>query len=136
MDCLFCKIVRREIPAEVVYEDSETLAFLDVNPRAPGHTLVVPKGHFETILDLPNQAIGPLFGTVKKIEDSIVKALAPDGFTIGINQRRVAGQVVDHLHIHIFPRFLNDGGGSVHSVLNNPPKESIEEIASRIRSRQ
>lgn len=133
MDCLFCKIANKEFNAEVVYEDENTTAVLDINPRSPGHTMVLPKVHAETILDLPSEKIDGLFKAVKNITGILNKALKPDGFTIGINHGKVSGQTIDHLHIHIMPRWHNDNGSSIHSVVNNPPKESLKEIAERIR---
>jgi histidine triad (HIT) family protein len=133
MDCLFCKIIKKEIPADVVYEDAETLAVLDIHPRAPGHTMILPKIHAENILDLPENKIAPVFLTVKKITAILQKVLKPKGFTIGINHGRVSGQAIDHLHIHVIPRFDGDGGGSIHSVVNNPPKESLKEITEKIK---
>lgn len=133
-DCLFCKISKKEIGAQVVYENGTTMAILDVNPRAPGHTMIIPKAHAENILDLPEEYIGPVFLTVKKITDILNKAFQPDGFTIGINHGKVSGQVIEHLHIHVIPRFADDGGTSIHSVVNNPPKGSLEEIANKIKN--
>lgn len=130
--CLFCKIINKEIPAEIIYEDVETLAFLDIHPRSSGHTVVIPKVHAENILDLPEGKVEPLFKAVKKITAMIEKGLNPHGFTIGINHGKVSGQAVEHLHIHIIPRWENDNGGSIHSVVNNPPKESLEEIKNKI----
>jgi len=132
MDCLFCKIIKKEISAEIIYEDEKTLAVLDINPRSLGHTVIIPKIHSQTILDLSEKEIGPLFGAVKKVVELIQKSLGPEGFTIGINHGRISGQVIDHLHIHIMPRFKNDGGGSVHSVVNNPPKQNLIDIKSQI----
>lgn len=133
-DCLFCKIANKEFSVEVVYENDAAIAVLDIHPRAPGHTMVLPKVHAENLLDLPEAEVGPLFLTVKQVTAILYKALKPKGFTIGINHGRVSGQVVDHLHIHIIPRFEGDGGGSIHSVVNNPPKESLKEIVNKIRA--
>ncbi len=132
MDCLFCKIAHKEIPSEVIYEDADTLAFLDIHPRAPGHAVIIPKQHAENILDLPDALMGPVFLTVRRVSAILNKMLSPDGFTIGINHGKVSGQVVDHLHIHVMPRYANDGGASIHGVVNNPPKESLAQIAERI----
>jgi len=132
MDCLFCKIVAKGIPASIVYEDGHAIAFLDASPRAPGHTLVVPRAHASAIKDLPDEEVGPLFLAVKKVSSLIIKALEADGITIGINQGGASGQVIDHLHIHIMPRFYNDGGGAIQSAVNNKPQDSIEEIKSKI----
>ncbi len=133
MDCLFCKICRKEIGAETIYEDEGNIAILDINPRAPGHTMVVPKNHSETILDVPDNELQPLFSAVKKTTSLLLKALKPDGFTIGINHGKASGQVIDHLHIHIIPRFLDDEGGSIHSVVDNKSGGSVKEVAEKIR---
>ncbi|MFQ5753201.1 MAG: HIT family protein [bacterium] len=132
MDCLFCKISKKQIPAAIIYEDNRTQAFLDIEPRAPGHVLVIPKVHAETIGDLPDKEIGPLFTAVKNVVDLVVHGLGADGATIGANQGKASGQVVDHLHIHIIPRFFGDGGGAIQSVVSNKPKESVEEIRKKI----
>lgn len=133
MDCLFCKITKKEISAEIVYEDAAAIAILDINSKAPGHTMVLPKVHAENILDLPENQIGPTFLTVQRVTAILQKALQPKGFTIGINHGRVSGQTIDHLHIHILPRFEGDQGGSIHSVVDNPPKDSLKEMANKIR---
>ena len=134
MECLFCKIINKEINTEIIYEDDNVLALLDIHPRAPGHAMVIPKKHAENILDLPDDKIEPVFKAVKKVTEMINKTLSPDGFTIGINHGKVSGQAIDHLHVHIIPRWKNDHGDSIHSVVNNPPKESIKDIADKIRS--
>ena len=130
MDCLFCDIASKKIPAHIVYEDEETLGFLDIKPLAPGHTVIIPKTHAESILDLKDELINPVFGAVKKMTERLKKVLGPEGFTIGINQGKTAG--VDHLHVHIIPRWENDGGGSIHTVVLNPPKETLESIKEKI----
>ena len=134
MECIFCGIARKEIPAEIVREDERTVAFLDIHPRAPGHTVVVPRQHSPTLLELPDGEIGLLFSAVKYATRLLANALHPSGFTIGINHGSVSGQTVDHLHVHILPRFLGDGGGSIHSVVTNPPQESLAAVAAKIRS--
>lgn len=133
MSCLFCSIAQKKIPAEVVYEDADTLAFLDIHPRSLGHTVVIPKLHVEDLVGLPAPAVPPLFLTLRRVTDMISRALHPSGFTIGINQGSVSGQIVPHLHAHIIPRFAGDGGGSIHSAVNNPPKEAIKETAAKIK---
>lgn len=134
MDCLFCKIRDKEIGAELVYEDEHAFGILDIYPIAPGHTMIIPKVHSENLLDLPDSEVEGVFMAVKKYTEILKGVFKPDAFTIGINHGRASGQVIDHLHIHIIPRFDNDGGKSVHSVVNNPSKESLAEIAEKIRS--
>lgn len=133
MACLFCKIINKEIPADIIYEDGEVVAVLDIQPRAPGHAMVLPKIHVENISELPEKNIGSVFAAVKKTVGLLEKSLKPDGFTIGINHGRVSGQTIEHLHIHIIPRWQGDGGGSVHDTVDNPPKkEDLEEIKNKI----
>jgi histidine triad (HIT) family protein len=131
-DCLFCKIVARQIPAYVVYENDHVLAFLDVTPRSPGHTVVIPKTHAPTIVTLPDAELAPLFAAVKKVDQLLLNSLAPDGMTIGINQGKASGQEVDHLHVHLVPRWHGDGGHAIQSVVNDTPKESLESIQKKI----
>jgi histidine triad (HIT) family protein len=131
-DCLFCKIAAKGIPAQVIYEDDRTLAFLDVKPRSAGHAMVIPKYHAPTLTALPDDEVAPLFSAVKKVAELLTEKLAPDGITIGINQGRASGQEVDHLHVHLMPRWHGDGGGPIQSVVHNPPKESLEEIQKKI----
>ncbi|MEK7087032.1 MAG: HIT family protein, partial [Patescibacteria group bacterium] len=116
----------------IVYEDERSLGVLDINPRAPGHTMIIPKVHAETVLDLPDDYGAFIFQALKNMTEKLHQAFAPDGFTIGINHGRTAGQAIDHLHIHIIPRYKNDGGSSVHGVVQNPPKESLAKIRNKI----
>ncbi|RJQ29854.1 HIT family protein [Candidatus Parcubacteria bacterium] len=131
-DCLFCRIRDKELTAKIVYEDDHALGILDIQPRAPGHTMVIPKYHSATLVDLPDSEIQPLFSAVKKIAERLKNELKADGLTIGINHGKVSGQMVDHLHIHVFPRFQGDQGGAVQGVVNNPPKEPVDSILKKI----
>ena len=131
-NCLFCKIIKKETSAEIIYEDSVSIVVLDVHPRSSGHAMVLPKSHAENILDLADEEIGGVFKAVKKVTMILSESLKPDGFTIGINHGKVSGQAIDHLHIHIMPRWCGDGGGSIHSVVDNPPKETLKEIKNKI----
>ena len=116
----------------MVYDDDKSLAILDVNDRSPGHTMVLLKVHDETILELSDDGVQPFFSAVKRVVGLIQEKLSPDGFTLGINHGKVAGQAIDHLHFHIIPRFRDDGGTSLHGVVNNPPEESLTLIKKRI----
>ncbi len=133
MNCLFCAIVGGQIPSEKIYEDGHAVGFLDIHPQAPGHTVVVPRHHSPTLANLPQEEVGPFFLAVQSLAERLVRTLGADGLTIGINQGEVSGQSVPHLHELLIPRFQGDGGGSVHSVVHNAPKESLAEIAQRIR---
>lgn len=132
--CLFCRIIRKELHAEVVYEDSHAIAVLDIHPRVPGHTMVIPKVHRETILDLKSSEHGPLFEAVARVTALVKRALTPDGFTIGINQGKASGQEIDHLHIHVLPRWRGDGGTSLHGVVDRGGAEPLPRMAEKIRA--
>ena len=131
-DCLFCRIASKSLPSLVIYEDEKTFGFLDIMPRAGGHTLVVPKYHVATLAELPESEVPHLFLAVRKVAIVLKKALKADGLTIGINQGRISGQVVDHLHVHIMPRFMKDGGDSIQSVVNKPPEMSLQSLQKKI----
>ncbi len=131
-DCLFCKIIEKKIPAQIIFEDDHTIAFLDIMPRTTGHTMVISKEHASTIVALPESEVGPLFLTVKKMAELLSRTLAADGVTIGLNQGRASGQEVDHLHVHLLPRWHGDGGSSIQSVVNRKPEESVEKIREKI----
>lgn len=109
MDCIFCKIVNGEIPSDKIFEDDEVVAFLDIRPVNRGHSLVVPKKHFENILATPDEVLSTMIAHTKKIAAGIAKATGADGFNIGINTGVASGQTVFHTHLHIIPRFNNDG---------------------------
>jgi len=132
MDCLFCKIGSGEIDSHTVYEDDNAKAFLDINPLSLGHSVIVPKVHAENILELSNDDIGPLFSALKRVTKLLEDKLHPDGFNIGINQGEVSGQSVEHLHIHVIPRYKGDGGGSLHSIVKHPPEEDLQETHKKI----
>jgi len=130
-DCLFCKLVNKEIPALIVYEDKDTISFMELFPSAPGHVMVILKKHGNNILEYSQEELGKLMGGVQVVTKKIEKALNPDSITIGINHKERRG--VPHLHIHLIPRWDNDNGGVIQSVVKNEPKESREEIAKKIR---
>lgn len=135
-ECIFCKIAQGDEEAKKIYESDDVVAFLDIKPRSPGHTLVIPKKHVEFLTDLDDELLSEVFKAVKKVENMLKTALNPDAFNVGINDGKDAGQVIPHLHVNIFPRFEGDEGGPVHLVVNNPPSESISEMAKRIRGLQ
>lgn len=108
-DCIFCKIVKGEIPSAKIYEDKEFFAFLDIAPVNPGHTLIVPKLHCENLLDFPKAEETDLMEFIKKVAGAVMKATKADGFNLGMNNGGAAGQVVKHAHFHIIPRYSGDG---------------------------
>ena len=105
--CLFCRIVAGEVAAAMVFEDEFTLAFLDHRPLFPGHCLLIPKTHYETIADLTEDLIGPLFGNARLLAGAVEQGMQSDGSLVAINNR--VSQSVAHLHIHVGPRRKKDG---------------------------
>lgn len=108
-DCIFCKIAAGEIPSHKVYEDEAALAFLDIHPINPGHTLVIPKAHHQDLLDTPPELLAHLMQVIVKIAPGIVKAVGAEAFNLGVNNGAAAGQIIFHTHFHIMPRFDSDG---------------------------
>lgn len=118
-NCIFCKIINKEIPANIIAEDETTMTLLDAFPHAKGHTLVIPKVHAETIFTTNDSHMNDVLMSVQKAMERIQSVLNPDGFNVGWNHNAVAGQAVPHWHIHIIPRWEKDGGGSFHSIIKN-----------------
>ena len=108
-DCIFCKIIRKELPAAKVYEDDTTLAFMDIAPVNKGHTLVIPKRHSETLLHMDQRDAMNTFKTVQLVADAVKKSTNADGINIMMSNFKAAGQVVPHAHVHVIPRFKDDG---------------------------
>ncbi len=107
--CIFCKIVNKEIPAKIIYEDDEIMAFLDINPRNEGHTLVIPKKHYDNLLEAPDNTLAEMMRVAKLLCQRMKNKLNAKGFNIVINVEKVAGQEINHLHLHIVPRYAEDG---------------------------
>lgn len=131
-DCLFCKMAAGQIPVAKIYEDDVVLSFLDIGPVSDGHTLVIPKQHFEKLHDCPPGLLGEVASRLSKITKAVVGAMKADGYNVLCNNGRAAGQLVEHLHFHIIPRNSGDG------IFNRWPaykyeKGQIEQIALKIR---
>lgn len=131
-DCLFCKIVAGDIPAQMVFEDEYAIAFMDINPVNPGHVLVVPKEHTNEITDMPNEAVGRLFRLVQHVAKGVREAVDAPGFNIGVNTGPEAGQIIFHTHVHVMPRFENDGHR--HWEKKKVPEEEMARVADSIRA--
>ena len=131
--CVFCKIVSGEIPAVKVYEDSEFMAFMDIGPVNKGHILVIPKKHYPTLVDMPDEEAGKLYALVTKLAKATKKALNADGLNIINNIGTAAGQEVFHVHVHIIPRFYDDGMKFGWRKLEYKEGE-MQEYADKIRS--
>lgn len=107
-DCILCRIVRREVPAEVLYEDEHVLAILDINPIHFGHALVFPKGHCADFLALPATCYTPVLTAARRVTSALVAGLRLEGYNLFTNNGRIAGQSVFHFHLHVTPRYPND----------------------------
>ncbi len=132
-DCIFCRIVAGTVPAEVVFEAPGAVAFLDASPSARGHTLVVPRAHAPTLLELDDDGVADLFRAVKAVTRKIRDALEPVAFNIGWNHGRAAGQHVFHLHVHIIPRY-GEGGRGIQALGAGGERGGLSEAATAIRS--
>lgn len=133
-DCIFCKIATGRLPATKIYEDQVAIAFLDIGPVSDGHTLVIPKQHFEKLHDCPNDLLGQVTKCIGKVAKAVAAAMNSEGYNVLCNNGRAAGQIVNHLHFHIIPRNTDD------AVFDRWPAYQyqagmIETIAARIREK-
>ncbi len=131
-DCVFCKIIAGDIPSDKVYEDDFAVAFLDIHPTNPGHTLIVPREHSDNFSVMPDgRALERLFSAVRRVAVAAMKVTGAQGFNTHINTGPVAGQVVMHTHVHVIPRFEGDG----HQLWTkkNISKEEIARIAAEMK---
>lgn len=130
-DCIFCKIVKGIKEDEKIYEDKEFVAFLDINPCARGHLMLVPKEHYRWVWDIPNDVYTQYLLKIKELAKVLMKA-----FNTDCVQEAIAGMDVDHAHIHLLPRLKNDGLGGlpVNPLDPKPSEEEMKEIAEKIRN--
>ena len=120
MECIFCKIVKNELPAALVFENKEIISFLDIRPVNKGHCLVLPKKHVETFLDLDTKTLHALMSVCQKVAKAMVQGTNAGGFNIILNSNNVAGGEIPHAHFHLIPRFQGDG-------IKNWPHKSYQE---------
>ena len=126
MDCIFCKIISKDVPAKILYEDEYSISFLDAFPVAKGHTLVIPKKHFAQIQDMSSDINQKLFDTVHKI---ITKIDSVKGSTLVlIHNGKDSGQEIMHVHVHLIPRGIDDSGDNIDSMFKNKIKFSDDEL--------
>ncbi|MBE2281680.1 MAG: HIT family protein [Ignavibacteriaceae bacterium] len=118
MKCIFCEIASSNAPSFNIYEDNEIISFLDLNPRSPGHTLVIPKAHYENFSEMTPAIFSAFFSRLQIIAMRVEKALGADGYNLICNNGRAAGQTVFHCHFHIIPRFYDDNLRFKMPILN------------------
>ena len=133
MSCLFCRIVAGSTPAHLVHQSARAVAFLDAFPAARPHVLVVPRLHAPTLLELDDDAVGELFRIVKLVQRKIVSAFQPLGFNVGWTHGRAAGQHVDHVHVHVLPRY-EAGGRGVQALGSGGDPDQLGALAEMLRS--
>jgi len=126
--CIFCKIIEKSIPSKVLFENDKNLAFLDIFPVSRGHTIVIPKNHYNNLEEIPNNELSELIKIVKKVSILLHKKLKVDGYNILQNNFRAAGQVVNHFHVHIIPRSNEDGKVKIFI----PKKQANEDELNQI----
>jgi len=131
-DCIFCKIASGQIPSAKIYEDEVVVAFLDIGPVSDGHTLIMPRQHFEKAHNCPPELLGQIWTRLGKIAGAVASATGADGYNVLCNNGRAAGQLVDHLHFHIVPRRTGDGVFAKWPSYKYEPGQ-MEIIAEKIR---
>jgi histidine triad (HIT) family protein len=133
-NCIFCKLVAKQIPASVVHEDEHTLAFMDLGQVNPGHVLVAAKKHADNIYGLDETQAAAVFRTAAKVARAIRGAFEPQGLSVYQANGKAAGQTVFHFHLHLVPRYEGDGMELVWPV-KNPPREQLAESAAKIKAK-
>ncbi|MFW9822695.1 MAG: HIT family protein [Candidatus Thorarchaeota archaeon] len=132
-DCIFCKIVKKIIPSKIIFENELTLAFLDISPISKGHTIIIPKNHYSTLEDIPEDELVETFKVVKKIATRIYENLSIDGYNILQNNYPAAGQVINHYHIHIIPRKDGDNKFKLEIPRNQAIDADLDEVLRKLR---
>lgn len=132
-DCVFCRIMRREIPAEILFEDDHVISILDINPIHHGHALIIPKRHCRDFLDLPEECFSSILGAAKKIVSALQSEFHLEGYNLFSNNGKIAGQSVFHFHLHVTPRYAND---NIQFVLDlkSYARGEMPELADRLRA--
>lgn len=132
-DCIFCRIVAGDAPAQVLYEDEDTMAFMDINPATDGHCLVVSRRHADDLWSLPEEDGVAVWRAVRRVAEAVQEALRPDGLNLLQSNGLAALQTVFHFHVHVVPRYRDDG---IHVPLMRAPgdRSRLEDVAERIRS--
>ena len=135
MDCIFCKIANKEIPSRIITETENSIAFLDAFPVSRGHTLVIPKNHYEKVQDMTDIDNNDLFDTVRKVISKVDKLTGST--LLAIHNGKDSGQEIPHVHVHLIPREPDDRAGPVHSMFKDRPKlsdEELEQLCAKIKN--
>ena len=132
MDCIFCKIIAGEIPSVKVLDEDKVFAFMDINPASRGHMLVVPKNHAENIFEIPEGDFSAVMGAVKRCAGAVKEALGAEGITVLQLNGKASDQLIPHLHVHIMPRWENDGMSVSQLEMGKGDIDELQEIARKI----
>lgn len=133
-DCVFCKIVRGELPSARVFEDQDALVFMDINPVVKGHALVIPKAHHDPLTHIPTDLLQKLIAVVQRVARAQVAGLQADGINVSQANGLTAGQIVPHLHFHVIPRFATDSKHRNWTPNTYDSPQEIQAYAQRIQS--
>jgi histidine triad (HIT) family protein len=131
-ECIFCRIIKGEIPCAKLYEDDRVLSFLDIGPINPGHALVIPKRHSETLMEADPEDLEACIAACQKIGKAVLKGVEASGMNLLQNNGRVAGQVVEHIHFHLIPRKGGDGFFTGWPAKSYPPGE-LEKTLEKVK---
>ncbi len=137
--CVFCRIAKKKEPASIVFEDRDTIAFMDIRPVNRGHALIMPKKHYKDMLEMPAEEVGRLFVHVQEVAKKIKRVTGADGISIMASNGKAAMQDVFHMHVHIIPRFTADKARSafislMKPLLKKPSRSELEGVAETIKS--
>ena len=132
MSCIFCDILEGKLEGHIVYEDEKHIAFLDKYPIDDGHTLVIPKKHYERITDMDSNDVGELFSLIPKIAKAVLLGAGADAFSLAQNNGKAAKQIIPHVHVHIIPRY-NDKG-TVWTKRQIPSDDVLSELSQKIKT--
>ena len=132
MTCIFCDILDGKREAHIVYEDEDHIAFLDKYPIDDGHTLVIPKKHYERITDMDSKDVGHIFSLIPKIAKAVLSGAGADAFSLAQNNGKAAKQIIPHVHIHIIPRYNEKG--TVWTKRQIPSDDILSTLAEKIKS--
>ncbi len=131
-DCVFCRIVRKTVPASIIYEDDAVVAFLDIKPLSNGHTLIIPKEHYETIFDIPEELLTQVHKVAKHIAAAVKESTKADGISIIQQNGRAANQDIFHLHVHVIPRLEGHKLPHFNNTVNTS-REQLDQVAAQIK---
>ena len=132
-DCVFCKIVEGVIPASIVYEDDDVLAFLDISQATKGHTLVIPKKHYDNFLSVPKELMHKVMDIAQRIGQAHIMVLGAKGVNVLTNVNKEAGQSVYHFHVHVIPRYIRDEDFRIELKDNNAEGLNLPQLADSIK---